>query len=201
MAEKKKRDFEPMPYYRWYWRDWRSSRSVGDLHYVARGLYRELLDECWAKGFIPDDPAQLARICGCPLSVMKTHWPALASFFVFVKDGMYVNERIENERSDSDKLRAERSRNGMAGASKRWQKMATDSKSQQPLANDGTLLSSSTSSSNSKSSSGSQDLPAVAALAPQEARGDAAVAGFASIRDVLKTTGAAPIGFRTEGEQ
>ena len=36
---------EPLPYFKWLWRDWRANRKVQRLDYVARGLYRDLLDE------------------------------------------------------------------------------------------------------------------------------------------------------------
>lgn len=44
--------FEALPYYRWHWRDYRANRKVQRMTYIERGLYRELLDECWAEGFI-----------------------------------------------------------------------------------------------------------------------------------------------------
>lgn len=61
---------EPLPYFKWFWRDWRANRKVQRLHYVARGLYRDLLDEQWENGSLPADVEELADICSCPVEVM-----------------------------------------------------------------------------------------------------------------------------------
>ena len=37
----------PLPYYRWYVTDYRASRNANRLSCTERGLYRELLDECF----------------------------------------------------------------------------------------------------------------------------------------------------------
>jgi uncharacterized protein YdaU (DUF1376 family) len=108
----------PLPYYRWYVRDYRASRRVQRLTYVERGLYRELLDECWLRGAIPDDPAKLAEVCGCPLGVMSEAWLNLKNLFEPVTglDGVFVyNSRLDEERTESDKLRAVRALAGRKG--------------------------------------------------------------------------------------
>lgn len=193
----KPRDFEPLPYYRWYWRDYRSSRTVQRMHYVARGIYRELLDECWAKGCIPDDVAKLAEMCGCPTSVMATHWSNLKQMFKFVGDGLYINERMENERTESDKVRAARAVAGRRGGESRKQTQANAGKSEQTPAESSTLLSSSSSSSSSsaeQSKSSSASLPdespssaPVAALGPEGPRAP-----------VARSSGVTPIGATVE---
>ena len=187
VADKKERA-EPLPYYRWYWRDWRASRAVQRMRWEARGLYRELLDECWSRGCIPDDAAACAEIAGCPVKVMQKHWPEIREQFVSVGDGLLVNTRLENERTESDRLRVVRSVNGRRGAEAKWQNLANAGKSQQSLANDGNLLSSSSSSSEqSKSSSVRQEDPErlpVAALAPQGARAPGSKSGMMSLADV-----------------
>lgn len=186
MAEKKKRDFEPLPYYRWYWRDYRSSRAVQNMHWQARGLYRELLDECWAKGCIPDDPTLCAEIVDCPAKAMEKHWPELRSLFVPIGDGLLANERLENERTESDKLRVVRAVNGRRGGEKKKQNLANASKDKQTVANDSNLLSSSTSSSEqSKSSSVCRDSetpPPIVACGPSVPRSSG---GMVSIGDVI----------------
>jgi uncharacterized protein YdaU (DUF1376 family) len=84
------------------------------MTYIERGLYRELLDECWAEGFIPNDIDQMADICGCPVEVMASAWQVLSKCFE-LSDGVYVNERIEHERTDRDSIRANRARAGHQG--------------------------------------------------------------------------------------
>jgi hypothetical protein len=57
--------FEAMPWYRWLVKDYRANRKVQRTGYIARGLYRELLNEAWIEGSLPNDLAALADICGC----------------------------------------------------------------------------------------------------------------------------------------
>lgn len=196
----KKREFEPLPYYPWYWRAFRASRAVQRMHYVARGLYRELLDECWAKGGIPNDVEQLAEICGCPVTVMRTHWNTLERMFVSVHDGMLINERLENERTEQDKMRAAKSLAGVRSGQSRKQKGAEANRGEQPLTG---VQSTRTSSSSSRAEQKQlhrveESSSPSAALAPQGARG----AGPTPVgeinfpwRDEIAARGNAPIGF------
>ena len=64
-----------LPYYKWFWQDWRANRKIQRMTYIEKGLYRELLDECWVEGFIPDDIEELADICGCPKEIMANAPP------------------------------------------------------------------------------------------------------------------------------
>jgi uncharacterized protein YdaU (DUF1376 family) len=86
------------------------------LDYVARGLYRDLLDEQWCEGSIPSKIEELADICGCPVEVMSECWPSLKVFFEEQEDGSLVNSKLEKQRTDDDAVRAERARAGKAGA-------------------------------------------------------------------------------------
>jgi len=104
---------EALPYYRWHWRDYRANRKVQRMTYTERGLYRELLDECWAEGFIPDDLRALAEICNCPREVMNACWPNLRVCFVEAAPGTLINPRMDRERTEKD---AERARKAIAGA-------------------------------------------------------------------------------------
>lgn len=96
---------DALPYYRWHWRDYRSNRKVQRMDYIARGLYRELLDECWAEGFIPDDIDRLAEICGCPKRTLEERWHSLSVCFVEIGPGKLVNERMNEERTEKDSHR------------------------------------------------------------------------------------------------
>jgi uncharacterized protein YdaU (DUF1376 family) len=107
---------EPLPYYKWLWRDWRANRRVQRLHYVAKGLYRELLDEQWSEGFLPSDVGTLADICGCPLGVMQEHWPSLQDLFETQEDGSLVNHKLEQQRTEEDSIRAAKARGGKKSA-------------------------------------------------------------------------------------
>lgn len=103
-----------LPYYKWFWQDWRSNRKIQRMTYIERGLYRELLDECWVEGFIPNNIELLADICGCPVEVMADAWQVLGSCFIESDDVLY-NEKLHLLRTDKDRERLKKSENGKKG--------------------------------------------------------------------------------------
>lgn len=107
---------KPLSYYKWFWQDFRANRKVQRMNYIERGLYRELLDECWADGSLPDDISELAEICGCPNDVMANAWQVLGKCFIDRGDGRLVNEKLESLRTDTDKTRLARAESGKKGA-------------------------------------------------------------------------------------
>lgn len=121
--------YRPLPYYRWFWQDWRANRNVQRMTYVERGLYRELLDECWAEGFIPTEMQDLADICDCPVDVMLDAWPRLEKCFDLDADGKMVNTRLNIERTEKDSERVKRSEAGRKGGIAKTK--ATDSEAQE----------------------------------------------------------------------
>lgn len=104
----------PLPYYKWYWQDWRSNRAVQRMTYIERGLYRELLDECWSEGGIPTDMESLADICGCPIEVIANAWQVLGRCFSLV-DGCYRNDKLDSLRTERDAVRVKRKDAGRLG--------------------------------------------------------------------------------------
>jgi len=121
MAENQSERDKALPYYRWYVQDYRGSRNVQRLGWQERGIYRELLDECWDKGCIPDDPAALAEIADCPVEVMADAWPRIRRLFADHGDGFLCSPRLEKERSAEDRGRVLKAiagrRGGLAKAS------------------------------------------------------------------------------------
>lgn len=105
---------KPLPYYKWFWQDYRANRTVQRMSYIERGLYRELLDECWCEGWIPDDIEAMADICGCPVSVMADAWHVLRKCFVML-DGRWHNEKLHSMRTVVDKERVSKSEAGRSG--------------------------------------------------------------------------------------
>lgn len=104
-----------MPYYPWFVKDFRANRKVQRMNYIERGLYRELLDECWEEGVIPDDPLKLAEICNCPPGVMVEAWPKIRPCFTATEglDGMLIqNDKLESIR---DFVEAKRDLKSLAG--------------------------------------------------------------------------------------
>jgi len=94
----------PLHYYKWHWQAWRANRSVQQMSYIEKGLYRELLDECWVEGCIPNNIEMLAEICNCPIDVMANAWLKISKCFVDI-DGNLINTRIEKERTEKDSHR------------------------------------------------------------------------------------------------
>ncbi|WLT30074.1 DUF1376 domain-containing protein [Geothrix sp. PMB-07] len=104
-----------LPYYKFYWQDWRASRTVQRMNYVERGLYRELLDECWVEGSIPSDHVELADICGCPEQVLTDAWQMLSKCFKDAGNGRLINLRLNEERTEHDQIRAAKAIAGRSG--------------------------------------------------------------------------------------
>jgi uncharacterized protein YdaU (DUF1376 family) len=131
---------KPLPFLRWYVTDYRASRRVQRLSWQERGIYRELLDECWIEGSIPDDIDRLAEIAGCPRGVMAEAWVNLKPMFAPIEgmDGMYLtSRRLEIERSEDDAFRVGRAvagrKGGLAKASRAKLSLANPSQQLEQL--------------------------------------------------------------------
>ena len=85
------------------------------MGHVARGLYRELLDEQWDKGFVPEELEKLAHICDCPLEVMQAEWPRLSPCFIRKRKGMLVSGFLESLRTETDTRRTKLTKAGAKG--------------------------------------------------------------------------------------
>ncbi len=96
----------------------RANRRVQRMDYIARGLYRELLDEQWSEGTLPADLAQLADICGCPVEVMREKWPQIEGCFLDAGDERIFNQTLEDQRTDLDSARVKMARGGRNGGLK-----------------------------------------------------------------------------------
>jgi uncharacterized protein YdaU (DUF1376 family) len=111
------------PWYPWYVRDYRSSDRVLALTPLQRGIYRELLDVAWMKGWIPaNDIIELARAARVPVSMMQRNWPAIRQLFEPLPglDGeRLTSERLERERAQVDKRRAQAAEAGRRSAAAR----------------------------------------------------------------------------------
>lgn len=167
----KQKDFEPMPYYRWYWRDWRASRAVQRMPWQARAMYRELLDECWVSGSIPNDADTLANIIGTTRDEFDTFWVHVRPMFTKKGRRLY-NARIEHERERANQLRATKSLAGKKSAEKRGDRGPTPVQHPSTDVEHQPTSSSSNSNKHKSSSSAARSTRTrpVAALAPSEAR-------------------------------
>lgn len=81
----------------------------------AKGLYRELLDEFWAEGFLPVDHEELSVICGCTVAEFETYWPQIKGSWEETPEGL-VNAKMDSQRTATDSARVTNAKNGKAGA-------------------------------------------------------------------------------------
>lgn len=119
----------PLPFYPWYLTRYRAHRKAQAMNYVERGLYRELLDECWEEGAIPDDIGKLAEIARCPIGVMAEAWPAIRPCFVPCEglDGIYLESpRLEQIRTEQDAFRLKQSQRRKGTTDNRGQPRSTN---------------------------------------------------------------------------
>ena len=122
---------EPLPYYRWYWRDWRGSRAVQKMTALERGIYRELLDEQWRNGALHNDTEWLADAAMCTPEELASVWQVLSKCFPPVEgtDGkLLANERIEAERTEVDRQRVNRAIAGHLGGKAKAKQVLADAK-------------------------------------------------------------------------
>lgn len=87
-----------LPYIKFYPGDFR--RDTAHLSFDERAAYRELLDYQWAKGSVPDDDAQIARIIGVTLPRWLRLRSAVLDFFDRV-EGKWVQARMDRDRIEA----------------------------------------------------------------------------------------------------
>jgi uncharacterized protein YdaU (DUF1376 family) len=105
------------PWYRWHALDFRQSPAVRLMTFDQRACYRELLDESWLEGSIPDDPTILARLIGFDQERFAAEvWPVVRQSFTERGAGRLVNARIERERAHARR----RSDAARGNANERW---------------------------------------------------------------------------------
>lgn len=85
------------------------------MGYIAKGLYRELLDEAWIEGSLPNDMSELADICDCPVDVMYEQWPRILVCWQLNENGRWVNDKLESLRTEVDAIRVTKAEAGRLG--------------------------------------------------------------------------------------
>ncbi len=86
--------------------------------FIARAVYRELLDVEWDSGPLPNDAEALRAMLGVKPADWRTAWPLVAPKFELGQDGRLRNPRLEQHRAESLRI-VEKKRNA---ANKRWGK-------------------------------------------------------------------------------
>jgi len=84
------------------------------------GAYIRLLCHAWDAGGIPDNPARLARICGCSLEELEEVWPLVSEKWEPGPAGQLVNKPQEECRRQQETAHKKASEAGRRGARTRW---------------------------------------------------------------------------------
>jgi hypothetical protein len=105
-----------LDWYRWIVKDYRASRKVGRMNTLERGVYRELLDECWIKGSIPDKLDDIAEILDEKPDVIADAWERVRKCFDASPEieGHLINLKLEEQRTEKDRIRISKQAGGKA---------------------------------------------------------------------------------------
>lgn len=104
------------PAFQFYAKDFQTGTATMSLQEV--GAYIRLLAHQWDSGSVPAEPKERARILGCAKAQEVSLWKVVCKKFALV-DGVYVNERLEDERKKQAEYRRRQSDKGKASAAAR----------------------------------------------------------------------------------
>jgi hypothetical protein len=85
----KKDRIAELHYFEWRLTAWALSETRDRLNAAGRGIYRELLDQCYGQGRFPDDPEWICRRCACSLEEYQTAWNFIKKHFPVSKTAGY----------------------------------------------------------------------------------------------------------------
>jgi uncharacterized protein YdaU (DUF1376 family) len=108
------------PAFQFYAGDYLSDQRIMLMSLEARGAYIQLLCHQWLEGSIPEDMGSLACLCGVTKIKMKKIWTEIGNHFVVDDEKKLKNPRLDGQRSDDEKWRADKSAAGRKGAESRW---------------------------------------------------------------------------------
>lgn len=83
--------------YPFYVGDWRQSEAATAMTSEQRGIYRELLDQCWMEGSLPADEVVLRRFARAEIPEWKRSWPVVRREF-FESDGRLHHKKVDEKR-------------------------------------------------------------------------------------------------------
>lgn len=121
------------PAFQIYPKEFLSSTKVIAMSMAERGVYITLLFMQWLDGGLPTDLRVLAKLVGLPPKQFLRMWPHNLARCFKLKNGAFVNERLEKERKKQLDYR-EKQRNA---AAMRWDKLATPKPDAKTQATDG----------------------------------------------------------------
>src|SRR5436190_2785442 len=111
----------------WSVTDWRSDEMFLQLDNREQGIYRNLIDECWMRGFISSDLTTLAQISREPVEYFTGLWAKISYKFHPVESGhRLIHPRLEEDRTRLKGIRRSRARSAAEGnAEKRRRREAS----------------------------------------------------------------------------
>ncbi len=115
--------------YPWYISNWRDSVTRLNLSLAERGLYRELLDYCYAvDGSLPPEERLLVSIAATNPSEFRKAWKAVKNLFE-VRDGRYVHRKVDEVRPGLIEYHKNRAEAGKRGGLARTRQLSSSSAS------------------------------------------------------------------------
>lgn len=85
-------------FYEWSVFRWVTSRAHDELDATGRGIYREMLDTCYAQGSVSSDPEILCRKCVCGREELEVRWAKIRCHFYQDK---HDSSRLKNKLADA----------------------------------------------------------------------------------------------------
>lgn len=107
------------PAFQFYPESWFASSKVKRMSHTEKGIYIDLLAQCWLDNGLPTDLKQIAALVGMPVARFQKVWigGALSECFV-ERGGRLVNNRQEKERKKQQEFKRRQSDNAAHG----WQR-------------------------------------------------------------------------------
>ena len=108
------------PSFQWYPKDYLTDLSIEVMTLEEEGAYRRLMDYEWLHTGLPNDMAQLAKLCRITEARFKKLWPALEPCFKPNRKGTrLIHPRLAAERRKQDLHHKQKSNAGKKGAAAR----------------------------------------------------------------------------------
>jgi hypothetical protein len=111
-------DDEAPVWYPWYWSAF--NKSTRGWPFIARAIYRELLDIQWQEGSIPKTPEKARIVVGCTLADWQIAWPFCEEKFPLNGNKTCRQNWVQaQQRQKSVKLVSQKRASGRAGGKAR----------------------------------------------------------------------------------
>ncbi len=124
---------QPLPWYQWNPTQWQGSRKVQRMSWAARGLYRELMDECWIKGSVPSTVNGIADLFEVDSTEIEPLLPQILRCFDIQEDGSMTSPFIEEIRTEADARRVIQANRRLGKDKNGNPRITTDSKDEPRL--------------------------------------------------------------------